>query len=446
MSLRFRLNLLITLMFVLILIAGALLIVHNARRAVAVETNSTARLTLQLMEVALSTVPAEQRREQVRLLLSRLDQVEQPRHSQVEFRGVDGVVVHARPTQHGAVTVAPSWFVGLLAAQLQEFRRTINAGAMPLGELVVRGDPAAEISEAWEETSTALSLLLVFTVLANVLVYIYIGRALRPIGALSKGLEDIELGDYQARLAENQPGEFGRVSAAFNRMAGVLDNSRRQNRELTQKSLAIQEAERRRLAQELHDEMGQAISAIKAVALSIDRHSQHDHVIERLQTIADVSDEVYGNVRRMMQQLRPAILDELGLATAMSQLVDDWNTRHQDCFCRFDAQGQDQGLDGDLSISLYRVVQESLTNVAKHADATEVAVELKITEVPHPFVHLSIRDNGTGIDQNQISPGLGLLGMQERTAAMNGKFRMQSRPGEGLQLDIRIPLTSAEHG
>ncbi len=446
MSLRFRLNVLISLMFVLMLCAGALLIIRNSQSAVAEETNSAAELTLGLMEVALNSMPGAQRRTQIRLLISRLEQVEQPRHSHVEFRGSDGVILPSRSVGHGKSADAPAWFVDLLAVQAQEFRRTIRVGEQALGELVVRADPAGEITEAWEETRTALSLLFVFTVLANVLVYISIGRALRPIDAILKGLENIELGDYRARLAEIQPAEFGRVSAAFNRMAEVLENSRKQNRELTQKSLAIQEEERRRLAQELHDEMGQAISAIKAVALSIDEHSRREHVIERLRTIATVSDEVYSNVRRMMQQLRPAILDELGLVSAMAQLIDDWNERHSDCFCRFIRDGDDPGIDGDLSISLYRVVQEALTNVAKHARATEVEVELKFVAMPQTFVDLSIQDNGEGVDPDQVSLGLGLLGIQERTAAMNGRFRMDGRPGKGLHIDIRVPLSSVKNG
>jgi two-component system sensor histidine kinase UhpB len=285
-------------------------------------------------------------------------------------------------------------------------------------------------------------------VLANLFIYISIGRALRPVDTILKGLADIEQGDYRSRLADLHLPEFTKLAAAFNRMAEVLQHSREKTRFLTNKSLSIQEDERRRFALEMHDEMGQSISAIKAMAVSIQQRADDETVSRSAQTIAEVSDEVYVTVRRMMKQLRPAILDELGLFNTLEQLVEEWNERHPECFCTLVTGGIDAELQDSISISLYRVIQEALTNVAKHAQSTQVSVELNIPETQHEEprrpqmqaeqIAVRISDNGRGMDLHDKKQGLGLLGIRERVEALEGRFELTS--DSGVTLSIHLPF------
>jgi len=148
--------------------------------------------------------------------------------------------------------------------------------------------------------------------------------------------------------------------------------------------------------------------------------------------------------RRMMRQLRPAILDEFGLISALQDMIDDWNTRHEEAFCHFEFKGKLNELGEEVNISIYRVVQESLTNIVKHAKASDVTVCLNrlakdedddaLREIG---IQLLIKDNGIGFDESTVW-GLGLLGMRERIEALNGTFVVKSGINDGVELIISL--------
>jgi len=441
MSLRLRLNLIISALFVCLLAASSALVIHNARRAVHEEVRSAAHLTMHLLEVAFATAAAEDSGNPAPALIQRLAAFQRTRHMSIAIRGVAGLDAAASEPRPAARAEAPAWFVRLVEPPPLVLREAVAAQGMPAGEILVRADPADEITEVWIEVRGLLVLLVLFAVLANALVALTIGRGLRPIEAILKGLDAIASGDYAARLAPTRSSELGRIVDKVNRIAVVLERSRSQNRRLAQRSLAIQEDERRRLAHELHDEMGQSISAIKAVAVSISQRCAQDapQVADSARTISEVSSHVYDTVRGMMHRLRPAILDELGLVTAVEQLVDDWNTHHTDTFCALRVSAVPARPHEAVAITAYRVVQEALTNVARHARAQRVEIELTGT-ADGRALELTIADDGVGFDPSRITRGLGLLGMQERVEAVNGEFSLQGRPSGGARLWMRIPL------
>lgn len=445
MSLRFRLNLVITLVFVLILVVSITLAIDNARRAVAEEVRSTAHLTLQLLGLAFSTVGARGGDDRLTELVERLGELERTRHMEVEISGMAGVRALSRRDGAHHVATAPAWFVALVRPPPLEIRESIAAAGMPAGEIVIRADPDDEITEAWDDVRALLVVVVVFALVANGVVYLVLGHGLRPVEAIVRGLDAIEQGDYQARLGRPALPELGRIVDKVNHIAAVLARSRAQTRALAQRSLAIQEEERRYLAHELHDEMGQSISAIKAVAVSISQRigAREPDIAQSARTISDISSTIYDTVRGMMHRLRPAILDELGLVAAMEQLVDDWNARNTELFCALRVEGDFDGTDEATGISLYRIVQEALTNVVKHARASRVEVDLQ----RHGSGELTLRiaDDGVGFDPESSARGLGLLGMHERVAALDGSFTLRSRPGTGLIIDIDIPAP-AERG
>lgn len=330
-----------------------------------------------------------------------------------------------------------------------EFHHSIQEPGLPETEIIIRANPSDEITESWTETRDVLILLVLFVVLANLLVYITLGRGFRPIDSILQGLEGIEQGNYRLRLPEFKLPELSRISSKFNLMAEVLQKSQEENRYLTQRSLAIQEDERRKLAYELHDELGQSITAIKAVATSIEQQSSRGDELTResAETIINLSSRMYDVAKNMMQQLRPPALDELGLRTALQDMIDDWNARHQDIFCYFSFSGDVDGLGEQVDINIYRIVQESLTNIIKHAGATTVKINLQeITDGGQidndsKLVELDIEDNGMGFQATDVQKGLGLMGMRERAQALNGSFNIETEPGKGTRIRVTIPLT-----
>jgi two-component system sensor histidine kinase UhpB len=210
-----------------------------------------------------------------------------------------------------------------------------------------------------------------------------------------------------------------------------------ENRMLSQRSMQVQEEERRNLARELHDELGQSINAIKVDAVNIRDHSQAQPDIHTSAVaIIDVSNQVYDVVRSLMQRLRPVALDDLGLRSAVQYGVEQWQRRHAGVRCQFDAQGELDGLSEKVNITLYRLVQECLTNVAKHADAGHVSIAMKRDgdRVRFDFV-----DDGRGFDPSGRKHGLGLIGLRERVESLGGKFELVSAPGSGVRIKAVIP-------
>jgi two-component system sensor histidine kinase UhpB len=442
MSLRFRLNVLISILFVSILVLGTALVIYNARRAVFEETQSTARLAAQLLEVAYGGSNASNQDALRSRLRAEMRSVDDARHLQIALIEGDrelpladaGVVSDVR---------APKWFVGLVAPATMELRRPVSNASGAQAEILVRADPADEIAESWEDARTLLGLVVVFSLIANGLLYVTIGRWLRPVERIVAAMDGIEQGDYQARLPAFDLPELGSIAAKFNHMAEVLERSREENRLLTQQSLAIQEGERRSLARELHDELGQSISAIKAVAVSIAEggSSNVSRVNAAAGTIADISSQMYAVVRGMMRRLRPVLLDEFGLVRALEELVDGWNDRYSDVFCRLRTGDGLDDLGDTVNITVYRIVQESLTNASKHSGATELEVDVERQASERgDTVHIGIRDDGAGFDQSAEHQGLGLRGMRERVEALQGTFKLTTGVGEGVCIAIAIPL------
>ncbi len=449
MSLRLRLNLLINLVFSFVFTVAVVFVILNAQKSVAEEIESSARLTLQLLTAATMSVAAEDQRRLQTALVQNLGTLGNIRHLNIALLGGDGRTILPATTHfEHTIAAAPHWFVRLVAPSPTEFRRRLSAPEQPYTEIVIRPDPADEITEVWKESRLLLGSLFVFTLMANGLIFLTLGRALRPIDRISAALNIIEHGDYKARLPYFNMPEFGGISEKFNRMAQELERHKKENQGLIKRTLAIQENERRHLARELHDELGQSISAIKAVALSMGQHSiaRESSVRESAKSIVSICNHVYAVVRRMMSRLRPEILDELGIVTALERMVDDWNARHEDVFCRFTPSVRVGSLGEEIDINLYRIVQECLTNVAKHANATDVTIEMRLIEnepLSRPKqLELDIRDNGSGFDDQDHPRGFGLLGMRERVASLNGNMELYAASGEGVRIRILLPIES----
>ncbi len=217
-----------------------------------------------------------------------------------------------------------------------------------------------------------------------------------------------------------------------------------QNRQLARQLIQLQEQERRHLARELHDELGQCCVAIKVDASSI-AHDTRD----RLETayvcaraIEQTADHLQDVVRSMLRRLRPMGLDELGLAACLQGLMASWSERHGTA-CVLRADGVLDGLDEATNIAIYRTVQESLTNIAKHARANRVVVDIHRPAAAMSegdCITLRIDDDGEGMSAGSTREGLGIFGMGERVHALGGRLSVAAAPSGGTRVDAVLPL------
>lgn len=216
---------------------------------------------------------------------------------------------------------------------------------------------------------------------------------------------------------------------AEHRLASALA----ENRELAHQHLRIQEAERKHLARELHDELGQYLNAIKLDAVSIGESDASTRIVQSV-------DHVHSVVNDMIRRLRPAGLDELGLTDALENCVDHWRQRLPNARFTLRTAGTFDGLSELLNVTLYRLVQEGLTNSYKHAAATRIDVTLRREE----DIVLTVQDDGRGTDLSQRKAGFGLNGMRERVELLGGRFDMHSTRGGGFTIEAHLPATAGK--
>lgn len=216
-----------------------------------------------------------------------------------------------------------------------------------------------------------------------------------------------------------------------------------QNRLLARQLISLQEQERRHLARELHDEIGQYCVAIKVDASTIERDTaaQMPRAFACAVAIGQTADHLHSVVRGLLERLRPTALDDLGLHAALQVLTDTWGQRHG-VACVLTATGPLNALGETANITLYRIVQECLTNIARHAAARHVEVDVSVqigaNGIPH--LALSVRDDGTGLSSRATRSGMGLVGMRERAQALGGTFNIHTQERGGTCLQVAFPV------
>lgn len=232
--------------------------------------------------------------------------------------------------------------------------------------------------------------------------------------------------------------ELLKRQAAEVRLAALL----LENRRLAQQYLQAQEAERKSVARELHDELGQYLNAIKTDAVSI-QAQVHGAQATAVSSIIGHTDHLHAVVRDLIRELRPIALDDLGLQAALEHYLDHCQQRMPQVRFSVALDGDLDTLGEPLNLAIYRLTQEALTNVSRHAQARHVAIRVKRTGPPADIsdaVTFSITDDGCGTDPSETHPGLGLVGMRERVDMLGGQWKVTTSRGQGFDLFASIPV------
>ena len=214
-----------------------------------------------------------------------------------------------------------------------------------------------------------------------------------------------------------------------------------QLRELSARLQSVREEERTLIARVIHDELGQTLTGLKMDVAWLQRHldRQQPALLEKTQAMSDLIDTTIQTVRRISSELRPGLLDDLGLVATIEWQLQEFQTR-SGIQGKLISASEETTLDADGATAAFRIFQEILTNVARHAQATQVEVSL---EESTAFLTLQVQDNGRGITESEIhSPkSIGLLGMQERARLRAGEVHFQGTPGQGTTVTVRLPLS-----
>lgn len=296
--------------------------------------------------------------------------------------------------------------------------------------------------------STLTAQLLMTTLLVSltgILVAVFLTWILtRPIISLVHATQVVAKGDFSPRVPRWANDEIGDLAEAFNQMTEQLartDELRKEReilrRQLLEKVIATQEDERRRIARELHDSTSQNLTSLLVGLRMMETHCSQCAAQSKATDLRQVASKTLEEVHDLSMRLRPRVLDDLGLAAALERLVSEWQARHK---IPVDVAIQlDDRLPGEVETAIYRIVQETLTNIARHANARSASI---LVERRGDAVLTIVEDDGIGFDAD-TNPGehhLGLLGMRERAELLDGKLTIESLPEHGTSVFIEIPL------
>lgn len=575
MSLRVRINLLITVLTVLFTAAVLKIAVDDTRRAIREEMEGANRVTLQLLSTVIrdAQIVSGPQAGGHAVLLGFLRELGRVRAHDIVLRDVDDTLLYASPpSAYKAGRSAPAWFVRLVRPELAVINLPVSRG-----NLTVTVDPSRSVLDAWDDLGSLVAVIAVFLVAVNVLVFFLLGRSLQPVEAILAGLQRMARGDLGARLPVFRTPEFAAISQTFNGMADALERSlaenrrlalvaqqssdailiqdlegrvsywnpaaerlfgyssaeivgkpgalivpadlqpelarqsaalrarssidpvetRRltrdgreidvalaaaplvdpasdqvigeicslrdvtelkrareaelelaQNRRLTQLIQASLEEERRSIARELHDELGQWATAVRTIGTVIATRTEgtQPDLHRSARMIVDTAGRIYDTLHGIIRQLRPSALDHLGLRDTLEEAVVQWRSMHPEIDFRLAVEGGVEGLGERVNITVYRIVQECLNNIVKHAAASVAEVSVsRVDEHGRDSLRVTVRDNGRGlVDPAAVrATRFGMLGMRERAEALGGRLEVTGGEGGGLTVGVVIPLVES---
>ncbi|MFJ2336802.1 histidine kinase [Pseudomonas protegens] len=417
MSALWRINLWVTAFFAVVTLACAALLLHQAVADVERELQS-AEAVVEYLSDSAARNPAGLQPHLTQSL----------RHVRVHWLAPDEAA--RMPEQAGL----DAW----LGRQLFSERRH-SARELDLGDgrrVLIAVDARDEIDEVWDSLQQLLSLCGLALLLSLLTIRWAVRRGMGLLDDLLRALQQVSGGQLTVRLREAGLPEARQLAGHFNRMTATLEQTRADNAHLTQALLAVQERERTYLAQTLHDDLGQYLAGIRAQACLLRMVSNQPTVVEHTAQALELNCErLQQGFRALVQDLYPVVLQHLPLAEAFGLLVSQWqDSQGIDCQLRVGADLP--ALPSASKTHLYRLLQEALTNVARHAGASQVRVRLQRSA---RGLRLLVRDNGRGARQPQ-RPGVGLHSMAERARSLGGELHILSRPGAGWALALNMPL------
>lgn len=445
MSLRLQINLIIAVMMLLFIGTLVYQQVEDTRSSVREEIEGSNRVAIQV----LTTVSSVYEASGVRGMLNFLHQLGRVRANDVSLYDPAGQLVYSSPVSaYKLGRNAPAWYTKMVAPL--EAPAEIGIGG---GRLIIRPNSSRAVLDGWDSLLTILWIGAIGLAVISLAVFWFAGRILRPLKMVVQGLQRMQAGDYAARVPPLSGREGRLMSETFNRTAQAVadsvadrraaDEARdrlRENRELTQMIQTHIEEERRQIARELHDELGQSITAIRSFGLLIQQQvtAGDERIAEAARLVVDTAAGMYDAVHEMIPRLRPFALDSFGLGDAVADLVAAWRTRHTGTAIQVHLEDPLPQLAAAQSICAYRIVQEALTNAIRHARAAQISVSVS-AETDALIVRVT--DDGVGLAPGWERSGhYGVRGMRERAVAAGGSLQLNSEAGQGTTVEARLPV------
>jgi two-component system sensor histidine kinase UhpB len=449
LSLRTRLSLLLALVLLLGLAINIGRLLLEAGPRVQAEDQSVIRLAREFVQTLVAdlneSADANARLDQIVARLGELRHVSISR-----IRDEAGNVPPALPhldTTTDAPSV-PGWFITLFHPERTAVNLPVLVNGRSLGTLAISSHPTDEIAEIWDGIVTQLEVGSAVAVILFVITMTVMNRALAPIQSLAAAMRSIAAGHYETRVTPGGPPEFAAICSQLNDLVATLGQSLQDKQQLAEKIVSLQDAERKDVARELHDEFGPHLFALRAHASALAQaasgdapdigalRKHGDSVLAQVNTLQHVN-------RRVLDRLRPVGLSELGLGDALGALMRLWREANPGVTIETSISPELSRPGDTAELTIYRIVQEALTNVFRHSGATHVDIAIEPAGSPKGLpaastaTLLRVRDNGAGLPADHRT-GFGLMGMRERVLALGGTLTVVSSE-QGVLVEALVP-------
>ncbi|MBM3543291.1 MAG: HAMP domain-containing protein [Alphaproteobacteria bacterium] len=426
--------------------------IPNARLATSLEVEASLEIAQRFVDATTKELAArgqlEQLSEQLPFELRHL------RHVRIMIVDSFGnlAVVSPQPEANSprAARWVPKWFKNLVAPKIGA-RITKVTSANRMLPVIIVGEPSDEIAEAWEEFSELALVWLVLNALVLIVLWAILGRLLDPLISLSRGLHDLEDGDYATRLKPPRVKEIASIANRFNTLAGSLESAREENSTLYRQLISVQERERREIANELHDEAGPCLFGITANASSVKTFANRmtdgrfPEIEQRADEILGIAERLKMMNRALLKELRPGPLGQVKLDQLLNELIAGLQHRHPAVRITASISKLADSYGEALDLTLYRCVQEGIANALESHKAGEIVLEIGEQRLsgkgkrPRPMLYFKLVDDGSGFT-SLATKSFVLATMTERVRSLGGDCLIEARSPAGASIRIEIPL------
>ena len=446
MTLRLKINLIVGALTLFFIVAMTWLQLRSLRDSVLEEVGAANRVAAQVLNRTVWRYASRGAPD----ILSFLQDMGRVRANDITLIDLAGRELYrSPPATYKAGRDAPAWFEWLISPS-----PTVQTIEFPDGKLMVQANASRAVLDAWDSVKVLAAFGLLLLLVANALVFWLVGRTVRPFGKIVVALNQLQGGRLDVQLPRLPGTEAAAIGAAFNRMVDELQNHIETERRAVRAELQLSdsreltrwidqhiERERLMIARELHDELGQSVTAIRSMALSIAQRIQaldpQSETAARL--IAAESSRLYDAMHGMIPRLTPLVLDNFGLDEALGDLVIRTRLSQPDVLIESSIDIGASALASDTALTLYRAAQEGFSNALRHGQARHL--QLIVFSVGNVLT-LTLQDDGLGLppDWSLRKGHHGLRWLAERAEGVGGKLRVEAVQPHGVRLLVQLPL------
>tara|TARA_B100000035_G_scaffold79888_1_gene66911 strand:+ start:16088 stop:17413 length:1326 start_codon:yes stop_codon:yes gene_type:complete len=440
MSLKSRLLIYINSLLLITIIIGLLAILIISQKNIRDEILSTQSLAVFAIEKGIQKNPEFYlfQEDDDTFGLSELTEL---RHLQIQFINSNGTIIDQTRGDLNNISQPPLWFqniLGKFSSSIPSKKIEILQRGKIIGNIVIKPEPIYEYSEIWEQVNLGLWIMLTFFGFVNLIIFILFSHMIKPINKIIEGFEKLEGGNYKANVSKSNILELNMIGRKFNSMVGKLKNSNYKIHKLSQDLINVQEQEKKELARNLHDELGQVLTAIQAEAASIPNARSKKSQNLAAESIISLSKNIMLSTRAIIKNLSLGLLDELGFEDAIKDLLDSWQKRYKRVkIIRKIDNNALKAISEESQSHIYRIIQEALTNIAKHSKPKKISIKIFY---PYRKNKINIIIENDGFDSNDSNTeGTGLMGIRERVNQIKGKINIQK--GKLFKIIIELNLS-----